>query len=160
MTTLSNMLEHCRHKLWMYVALEDVDISKAKEEHMKKIIKENKEIEADLGTLKVIGKAVPFLVPHPFHAHLKSVCMFPGEAASRLHCPHKDLDDEARQLVNQLSRQLAERQSADTQQSMYVDLSVSTSDGLETISLIFDSADRRTQWEEAFSDLKEKLGKQ
>ena len=27
-SNLSNLLDHCRHKLWMYVSLEDVEISK------------------------------------------------------------------------------------------------------------------------------------
>jgi len=49
-------LEHCRQKLWMYVSLEDVEISKAKEEHLKKIMKENREIEDDLATLKAISE--------------------------------------------------------------------------------------------------------
>lgn len=58
----------------------------------------------------------------------------------------------------QLNRQLAERQNADTQHSMYLDLNVSTADGVETISLIFPNAERRVQWEEVFSEVKQKLG--
>ena len=135
-STLQNILQHCRHKLWMYVSLADVEISKAKEEHIKKMMKENREIEADIATLRQIS-----------------------EATSRLHCPHKDLGEETRQLINQLTRQLAERQNADTQQSMYLDLTVNTSDGLETVSLVFSSAERRTQWEESFNDAKMKLVK-
>ena len=81
-----------------------------------------------------------------------------GEATSRLHCPHKDVDDVTRQLMQQLNRQLAERQNADTQQSMYLDLSVSTSDGVETMSLIFPDAERRVQWEDAFTEVKQKMG--
>jgi hypothetical protein len=133
-STLSNLLDHCRQKLWMYVSLADVEISKVKEEHLKKIMKENREIEADIATLRQIN-----------------------ESTTKMHCPHKDLDDEVRQLMNQLTRQLAERQNADTQQSMYLDLSVNTSDGLESISLIFASSERRSQWEEAFADAKLKL---
>ena len=40
----------------MYVSLEDVDISKAKEEHLKKIMKENREIEEDIAALRIIGE--------------------------------------------------------------------------------------------------------
>ena len=53
---MSNLLDHCRQKLWMYISLEDVEISKAKEEHLKKILKENRDIEEDIGTLRMIGK--------------------------------------------------------------------------------------------------------
>ena len=82
-----------------------------------------------------------------------------GDATSRLHCPHKDVDDVTRQLLQQLNRQLAERQNADTQQSMYLDLSVSTADGVEeTMSLIFPDAERRVQWEDAFTEVKQKMG--
>ena len=134
---LSSLLEqHCRQKLWMYVSLEDVEISKAKEEHLKKINKENREIEEDINTLRMIG-----------------------DAGNRLHCPHKDLDEVTRALMAQLGRQLAERQSADTQQSMYLDLNVNTSDGgVETISLIFSDPDRRVLWEDVFNDVKQKMG--
>jgi hypothetical protein len=119
----------------MYVSLEDIEISKAKEEHLKKIVKENREIEADAATLRQIG-----------------------DYTSRLHCPHKDLDDLTRQMLAKLNGQLAERQNADTQQSTYLDLSVNTSDGVETISLIFPDAARRGQWEDSFNQVKKSLG--
>ena len=80
-----------------------------------------------------------------------------GDATSRLHCPHKELDDITRHLMTQLNRQLAERQNADSQQSMYLDLNITTSDGIETISLIFADAERRTSWEETFGEIKQKL---
>ena len=74
-SNLSNLLDHCRHKLWMYVSLEDVEISKAKEERVKKIVKENREIEGDISTLKMVA-----------------------DYTARLHCPHKDLDEINRQV--------------------------------------------------------------
>ena len=75
MSNLSNLLDHCRHKLWMYVSLEDVEISKAKEERVKKMVKENREIEGDISTLKMVA-----------------------DYTARLHCPHKDLDEINRQV--------------------------------------------------------------
>lgn len=60
--------------------------------------------------------------------------------------------------MGQLNRQLAERQNADTQQAMYLDLNVTTSDGIETISLIFADAERRSQWEDTFNEIKQNLG--
>ena len=85
----------------------------------------------------------------------------PGDVTSRLHCPHKDLDDISRQMTSSLNRQLSERQNADSQQSMYLDLSVNTGSeesNVETISLIFSNAERRAQWEEAFTEVKQKMG--
>ena len=39
-SSLPAVLEMCRHKLWMYLTLSDVDICKAKEESLKKLLKE------------------------------------------------------------------------------------------------------------------------
>ena len=74
-------------------------------------------------------------------------------------------------MLSQLNRQLAERQNADTQESTYLDLTVNAnvgsnenstagenSSGGETVSLIFPDAERRTQWEDAFSQVKRRLG--
>ena len=79
-------------------------------------------------------------------------------------------------MLSQLNRQLAERQNADTQESTYLDLTVNTNanvgsnenstgggensggGGGETVSLIFPDAERRTQWEDAFSQVKRRLG--
>ncbi len=41
----------------MYVSLEEVDVSKAKEEQLKKLVKENREIEEDISSLRMISKA-------------------------------------------------------------------------------------------------------
>ena len=77
------------------------------------------------------------------------------------------------QMLSQLNRQLAERQNADTQESTYLDLTVNANVGSnenstagensgggggETVSLIFPDAERRTQWEDAFSQVKRRLG--
>ena len=77
-------------------------------------------------------------------------------------------------MLSQLNRQLAERQNADTQESTYLDLIVNANVGSnenstagensggggggETVSLIFPDAERRTQWEDAFSQVKRRLG--
>ena len=75
-------------------------------------------------------------------------------------------------MLSQLNRQLAERQNADTQESTYLDLTVNANVGSnenstagensggggETVSLIFPDAERRTQWEDAFSQVKRRLG--
>ena len=48
----------------MYVSLEDVEISKAKEEHLKKITKENRDIEEDINTLRMISKLRTIVILH------------------------------------------------------------------------------------------------
>ena len=48
----------CRHKLWMYLTLSDVDICKAKEENLKKMMKEYSDIESDVKLLNSICKYI------------------------------------------------------------------------------------------------------
>ena len=55
-SNLNAVLEMCRHKLWMYLTLSDVDICKAKEESLKKMMKEYNDIESDLKLLHNICK--------------------------------------------------------------------------------------------------------
>ena len=94
----------------------------------------------------------------------------------------QDLDEKTRDLLGKLTAQLAERQNAaDTQQSTYLDLRVTTASssssaaataaasesggggggggGVETVSFVFSDAERRAQWEECFADVKMKMGK-
>lgn len=138
------------------MALGEVEVSKAKEEHLKKIMKENREIESDIASLRQISKTCypPFLTPFSSN----SCSIWPGDMLTKLHCPHKDLDDEMRQLLNQLTRQLTERQNSDTQQYI-LDLVINTADGQETISMVFCNSERRVQWEETFAEVKQKLMK-
>ncbi len=155
----------------MYAALDEVDISKAKEEQLKKIIKENREIEEDINTLRTIGEqhlntvdSAESLNDNAGHeatlGHILGQAFSPnlvtGDATSRLHCPHKDLTDLTRQMLAQLNRQHSERQNADSQQAMYLDLKV---EGGESITLVFGDAERRARWEDAFAEAKQKLGK-
>ena len=42
----------CRHKLWMYLTLSDVDICKTKDDNIKKMMKEYNELETDLKTVQ------------------------------------------------------------------------------------------------------------
>lgn len=57
-SNLNAVLEMCRHKLWMYLTLSDVDICKAKEESLKKMMKEYNDIESDLKLLHNICKYI------------------------------------------------------------------------------------------------------
>ena len=56
-SNLNSVLEMCRHKLWMYLTLSDVDICKAKEEGLKKMMKEFAELESDLNTVQSLCKS-------------------------------------------------------------------------------------------------------
>ena len=51
-SNLNTVLEMCRHKLWMYLTLSDVDICKTKDDNLKKMMKEYNELETDLKTVQ------------------------------------------------------------------------------------------------------------
>ena len=135
----------------MFASVDDVEISRAKEERMKKVKEENRALEDDLNALKSIG-----------------------DMTTKLHGPHKDLDDLLRQMSNQLKRQLTERQTnitTDEIQSAYLDLRLGNDEdvaagggtgaaaGGTTVSLVFATAERRIIWEDVFADLKQKLAR-
>jgi len=60
-------------------------------------------------------------------------------------------------MTRELNRQLGDRQNVDSKESAYLDLTVG-SDQNESVTLVFADAERRASWEEAFNDVKQKLG--
>ena len=139
----------------MYLTLSDVDICKAKEESLKKMIKEFNDIENDLKNLHNIS-AYTFAFVIIFSVFNN---VFPGDQAAKLKCPHKDLDDALKSLLSNLSKQVADRQVSEQSQASFLQLNITTSDGLESINVVFESPERKSEWEEAFVRAKEKLGR-
>lgn len=133
-SNLNAVLEMCRHKLWMYLTLSDVDICKAKEESLKKMMKEYNDIESDLKLLHNIS-----------------------DQSSKLRCPHKELDEALKSLLANLTKQVSDRQVTEPSHASFLQLNINTSDGLESLNVVFDNPEKKTEWEEAFVKAKEKL---
>ena len=101
---MSCVLEMCRHKLWMYLTLSDVEICKAKEDSIKKMIKEYQEMEGDLRLIHSLLDQVRDLVLE------EDNCKKVYVKVSKLNCPHKELDDSLKTLLGSLTKQVSGRQ--------------------------------------------------
>lgn len=122
-----------KYKLLLRFSLDNLDILKSADVGLKKAIREAENLEEDMSVITQIS-----------------------ELASRLNCPHQTLDDAVKEITNCLNKQLAERQSYDLQ-LLNLQLSVTTPEGVENIAIIFPSTEKRSSWEVAFNEAKQKL---
>ena len=100
---------------------------------------------------------------------------FLADQATKLRCPHKELDDALKSLLGTLSKQVrenllwyyltfdflkvSERQATELSHASFLQLNINTNDGVETLNIAFETPERKNEWEEAFMKAKEKLGK-
>ncbi|KAH6936785.1 hypothetical protein HPB50_021589 [Hyalomma asiaticum] len=122
-----------KYKLLLRFSLDNLDILKSADVGLKKALREAENLEEDMSVITQIS-----------------------ELASRLNCPHQALDDAVKEITNCLNKQLAERQSYDLQ-LLNLQLSVTTPEGVENIAIIFPSTEKRSSWEVAFNEAKQKL---
>ncbi|CAG0899490.1 unnamed protein product [Darwinula stevensoni] len=126
-------LEGNKYKMLMRIPLDDLDIIKAKDENLKKLLKEVSSLEEDIS---IVSQMM--------------------DLTNSLHCSHASLDDSLRELSGSLHRQLAERQTSESH-LLCLDLTITTQEGLENISVTFLSPEKRAAWEEAFLEAKQLL---
>ncbi|CAA9999431.1 unnamed protein product [Nesidiocoris tenuis] len=129
--SLMHALEGNRFKLLMKIPLGDLEI--VKDDNVRKMLKEMEQLNADVSTLSQMAELV-----------------------TSLHCPHSQLEENIREMLSALNNQLTERHAADSQLS-YLELNINTPSGTENIALIFSKPEKRTLWEETFSDAKQRL---
>ena len=98
---LPAVLEMCRHKLWMYLTLADVDICKAKEESLRKMMKEYSEVDTDLRVVQGIA-----------------------DQTSKLNCQRKELEEAIKSVLAALNKQVAERQVPEPAHATFLHLKV------------------------------------
>lgn len=124
-------LEGNKYKLLMKIPIDELEI--VKDENVRRMLKEMEQLSSDVSTLSQMS-----------------------ELCGTLHCPHSQLEETVRDMLAALNRQLSERHSADSQLS-HLELSVTTPNGLENIGLIFSKPEKRTNWEEVFTEAKNRL---
>ncbi|CAG0882417.1 unnamed protein product, partial [Cyprideis torosa] len=130
----ASALEGNKYKLLVKIALENMDIAKAKDENLRKLLREVSAAEADLSILNQMADLV-----------------------SSLHAPHAALDEALNSLSSSLNKQLQEKQGAENQ-LLCVDVSVTSQDGsVDVLQLNFLSPENRSRWEETFMDAKQKI---
>nr|XP_045609948.1 LOW QUALITY PROTEIN: uncharacterized protein LOC123765431 [Procambarus clarkii] len=131
--TVLNSLESNKFKLFKFIPLDDLDIARSRDESVKKLVREMETLQEDLRTLQHIS-----------------------ELSKTLRCPRGPLEESVQEMLAQAQKQLAERHGANSQ-LMELELTITTQEGMENLTFMFSSAEKRAMWEEAFNDAKHKL---
>ncbi|XP_067128079.1 rho guanine nucleotide exchange factor 17-like [Centruroides vittatus] len=126
-------LETNKYKLLLRFSLDNLDITKSSDGNVKRILKDIENLEGDVSLLNQIGEMV-----------------------SNLNCQHQALDDVIKELLSNVTKQLFEKQNADNQ-FLSVELTITTQEGVENMTVIFPSSEKRLSWEAAFNEAKQKL---
>ncbi|KAG5892280.1 hypothetical protein JTB14_036246 [Gonioctena quinquepunctata] len=131
--SVTSTLEANKYKLLMRVPLEDIEIIKSKDDNLKQIMIEVDNLTEDISVLNQLN-----------------------ELAWSLHCSHTQLDEILRDMTASLTKQLTDQQNSDSQLSC-LELTISTTNGSENVSIIFSKSEKRTSWEESLNEAKQKL---
>ncbi|XP_032783491.2 LOW QUALITY PROTEIN: uncharacterized protein LOC116921335 [Daphnia magna] len=132
---IASTLEANKFKLLMRVPLDDLEVTKNKEEGSKRSTKDLEHVEEDLAILNQITELVTLL-----------------------HVSHSTLDEVIKEIQQGIQRQLNDKQNISTDSQLAtLALSICTRDGIETLSVAFATSEKRASWEESFTETKLKL---
>ncbi|KAF2365474.1 Dbl (DH) domain [Trinorchestia longiramus] len=126
-------LEVSKLKLFKFIALDDLEIARSRDEAVKKLLKEIENLEEDLQTVQ---RMVGF--------------------SRSLHSPRPCIDEALHEAEAAVRKQLSERQGPDSILNE-VELTITTQEGVENITFLFHNPEKRASWEEAFLGAKQKL---
>ncbi|CAH2054781.1 unnamed protein product, partial [Iphiclides podalirius] len=132
-SSIASQMEGNKYKLLMRISLADLEIVKAKDENLRRIMHEVETLTEDVNTLTQISEHV-----------------------AALHTQHSQLEELVREMLHTLNKQLLDRQNSDTQ-LCYMEISLNTSNGPENLTIIFPKTDKRSSWEELINETKQKL---
>ncbi|XP_053615375.1 rho guanine nucleotide exchange factor 17 isoform X2 [Plodia interpunctella] len=132
-SSIASQMEGNKYKLLMRIPLADLEIVKAKDENVRRMMCEVEALTADVATLRRVT-----------------------EQLRALHQPQPQLEDAARDALQAAARSLADRHAADAQLCQ-LELSVSTQNGPENLTIIFPKTEKRSSWEELVNETKQKL---
>uniref|UniRef100_A0A182Q6G1 DH domain-containing protein n=1 Tax=Anopheles farauti TaxID=69004 RepID=A0A182Q6G1_9DIPT len=131
--SVASTLDTNKYKYLTKISLDDLEIVKSKDENVRRIMKEIEHLTEDGSKLIQIS-----------------------DLAASLRCPHSALEEAVRELQREIQRQLAERQTNDAQLNV-LELTWNTSNGIQNMTVVFSKPEKRTQWEEIFTEAKQKL---
>uniref|UniRef100_A0A1L8DLE6 Putative guanine nucleotide exchange factor n=1 Tax=Nyssomyia neivai TaxID=330878 RepID=A0A1L8DLE6_9DIPT len=130
-------VETNKYKFLTKIPISDLEFVKTKDDNSRKSIKEIEYLMEDSKKIQQILAAV-----------------------TTLRCPHQHLEEAARELEKDLEKQLSEKQLNDGQLSV-VEFTVggnsSGTDGGQNMSIQFVNPERRSLWEQAFREAKQKF---
>lgn len=131
--SVASTLDTNKYKFLTKISLDDLEIVKSKDENIRRIMKEIEHLSDDSNKLTQIF-----------------------DLAASLRCPHQLLEESIRDLQREVQRQLSERQTNDAQLNI-LELMLNSSGGIQNMTVLFSKPDKRAQWEEAFTEAKQKL---
>ncbi|XP_013195748.2 rho guanine nucleotide exchange factor 17 isoform X2 [Amyelois transitella] len=131
-SNIASQMEGNKYKLLMRIPLSDLEIVKAKDENVRRMMCEAEALSADAATLR-------------------RVC----EQLRALRSPRPQLEEAARDALRGAAL-LAERAAADAQLAQ-LELGVATQNGPENLTIIFPKTEKRSSWEELVNETKQKL---
>ncbi|VDI64687.1 Rho guanine nucleotide exchange factor 17 [Mytilus galloprovincialis] len=134
-TTGQDFAENIKQKVWVRVGLDDVEVVKTESKLNRKPSVDPEQIEQDIHRLNEIN-----------------------DIATQLSCQHSELDVALKDLLIMLNNQLSEIQARmRLVDSNKLDIIVTTQEGVFPLELCFSSSEKRSAWESAFYDAKQKL---
>ncbi|KAL7729541.1 hypothetical protein ACLKA6_007836 [Drosophila palustris] len=131
--SVATTLDTNKYKFLTKISLDCLEIVKTKDENIKRIVSEIENLAEDCNKLQQIT-----------------------DITASLKYPHQYLEDVIRELHRDIQRQLSERQTNDTQLNM-LELTVSSPNGSQKLTVVFSKTEKRTNWEETFNEAKQKL---
>ncbi|XP_055549403.1 uncharacterized protein LOC129732498 [Wyeomyia smithii] len=131
--SVASTLDTNKYKFLTKITLDELEIVKSKDENVRRIMKEIEHLSEDSNKLSQMS-----------------------ELASSLRSPHQLLEEAIRDLQREVQRQLSERQTNDAQLNI-LELTLNSSSGIQNMTAVFSKPDKRAQWEETFTEAKQKL---
>ncbi|CAM1304706.1 ARHGEF17 (predicted) [Pycnogonum litorale] len=132
-TLASSTLEMNKYKLLLKFSFDDLDVTKNNDAGITKAMHEVETLQEDISVLGEIT-----------------------EMSNSLNIPHQGLDDVVRELLATATKQLAEKHSSDSV-LLSLELTVTTQEGIERLTVLFPTPERRSTFEAAFDEAKQKL---
>ncbi|XP_053211596.1 rho guanine nucleotide exchange factor 17-like isoform X5 [Panonychus citri] len=127
-------LEGNKYKYLTRFPLEAIDITRGNDGNLRKTIKEIDNLKEDLNTLNQIN-----------------------DLMGNLNCSHQTLDEALKDLINNVTKHLNEKQTSDSQ-LLSLELQVtSPSEVVDNLTIMFPSTEKRSTWESALTEAKKRL---
>ncbi|GFS94317.1 rho guanine nucleotide exchange factor 17 [Nephila pilipes] len=128
-----SVLDSNKYKLLTKFSLDSMEISKSNDVSLKRAMRDIATLEEDIHILNQIKELVGKLSSH-----------------------HQTLEDVVRDLTNGVSKQMLEKQNNDYS-LISLEMTVTTQDRVENLTIQFTSPERRAVWSAAFSEAKQRL---
>ncbi|XP_022241065.1 rho guanine nucleotide exchange factor 17-like [Limulus polyphemus] len=126
-------LETNKYKMLMMFSLDNLAISKNSDANIKKAMKEIQNLEDDISLLGRINELI-----------------------GNLNCQHQILDEAIEDVMGTVSKQLLEKQTTDPL-LLSLQLTATLQEGEDTITITYPTPEKRSSWEAAFNEVKQKL---